>query len=125
MNKFCNETGVGLIPWSPLNSGSLSKPQGVETARSQMVAAIGGGSTEADGAIRKRVQEIAEKKGWKMSQVALVWLRGKGCVPIVGLNNGSIERLDEACSLRGLELSEEEVKYLEEPYLPKAIIGHT
>lgn len=125
MNKFCKETGVGLIPWSPLNSGSLSKPLGTETARSQMATAMGGKSTEADDAIRKRVEEIAEKKGWKMSQVALIWLRGKGSVPIVGLNSGSIERLDEACSLRGLELSEEEVKYLEEPYVPKAIVGHT
>ncbi|CAG8980153.1 hypothetical protein HYALB_00007391 [Hymenoscyphus albidus] len=124
MNRFCKETGVGLIPWSPLNSGSLSKPRGVETGRSQAVAAMAGGATDADDAIRDRVQKVAEKKGWKMSQVALTWLRGKGCIPIVGLNNSSIERLDEACSLRGLELSEE-VKYLEEPYVAKAIIGHS
>ncbi|CAG8954326.1 hypothetical protein HYFRA_00005949 [Hymenoscyphus fraxineus] len=125
MNRFCKETGVGLIPWSPLNSGSLSKPRGDETGRSEAVAAMAGGATDADDAIRDRVQEIAEKKGWKMSQVALTWLRGKGCIPIVGLNNSSIERLDEACSLGGLELSEEEVKYLEELYVAKAIIGHS
>lgn len=81
MNKFCNETGVGLIPWSPLFSGFLAKPLGVESARTQMNLAMSGGLTEADETINERVQELAEKKGWKMSQVALAWIRGKGCIP--------------------------------------------
>ncbi|KAE8448473.1 hypothetical protein EG329_009354 [Mollisiaceae sp. DMI_Dod_QoI] len=125
MNKFCNETGVGVIPWGPLFSGLLAKPWGVETARSKMSAAMSGGTTDADETIIKRVQEVAEKKGCKMSQVAMAWLRGKGCIPIVGLNSPSIERLDEACALRGVHLSEEEMKYLEAPYVPKPIAGHS
>jgi aryl-alcohol dehydrogenase-like predicted oxidoreductase len=124
MNKFCNETGVGLIPWTPLASGLLSKPLGVETARSKMVAAMSGAPTEADQIINKRVQELADKKGWKMSQVALAWIRGKGCIPIVGLNSTSIERLDEACTVRDIKLTADEMKYLEEPYTPKAVAGH-
>jgi aryl-alcohol dehydrogenase-like predicted oxidoreductase len=124
MNKFCNETGVGLIPWSPLASGFLSKPLGVETARSKMIAAFSGPLTEADQIIIKRVQELAEKKGLKMSQVALAWLRGKGCIPIVGLNSTNIERLDEACDIRDMKLTADEMKYLEEPYAPKAVAGH-
>ena len=124
MNKFCNETGVGLIPWGPLFNGLLAKPLEVESARSKLVIAMSGGLTEADKTINKRVQEVAERKGWKMAQVALAWIRGKGCIPIVGLNNTSIERLDEACAVRDMRLTSDEVKYLEEPYVPKSVVGH-
>jgi len=124
MNKFCNETGVGLIPWQPLAAGLLARPNGVETDRSKALAAMLGGPLGADKVIVDRVQELAEKKGWKMSQVALAWVRGKGCIPIVGLNSPSIDRLDEACAIRGLTLTADEVKYLEEPYIPKVVNGH-
>jgi len=124
MNKFCNETGVGLIPWGPLFSGLLAKPLGVETARSKMSIAMSGGLTEADAIINKRVQEVAERKGWKMSQVALAWIRGKGCIPIVGLNSPSLERLDEACAGRDMRLTADEMEYLEESYVPKPVAGH-
>jgi len=124
MNKFCNETGVGLIPWGPLFSGLLAKPWGVESARSKISVAMSGGVTEADEIINKRVQEVAERKGWKMSQVALAWIRGKGCIPIVGLTSTSIERLDEACAVRDMRLTADEMEYLEEPYAPKPVAGH-
>lgn len=124
MNKFCNETGVGLIPWGPLFSGFLAKPLGVESAKSRLSVAMSGGLTEADKVINKRVQELAERKGWKMSQVALAWIRGRGCIPIVGLNNASIERLEEVCAVRGMRLTADEMKYLEEPYVPKDVLGH-
>ncbi|KAI4179026.1 MAG: hypothetical protein L6R41_008078 [Letrouitia leprolyta] len=124
MNKFCKETGVGLIPWGPLSSGLLAKPLGVESARSKMVVAMSGGTTEADELINKRVQEVAAKKGWKMSQVALAWIREKGCIPIVGLTSTNVQRLDEACAIRGMRLSADEMKYLEEPYVPKVVMGH-
>lgn len=69
-----------------------------------------------------RVQELAEKKGWKMSQVALAWLNKRISSPIIGFN--SVERIDEACDVRGKKLTEEEEKYLDELYEPKAIYGH-
>jgi len=120
MIRFCNDTGVGLIPYSPIAGGKLARPAGYdESTRSQMK---GPQMTEADLEIVKRVEEIAEKKGWKMSQVALAWLRSKGAVPINGFN--SEERLDEACEVRGKTLDSEEVKSLEEPYVPKAVVGH-
>ena len=124
MNKFCNETGVGLIPWGPMSSGLLAKPWGVESARSKVTVAMRGVLTEADEVIIKRVQEVAERKGWKMSQVALAWIRGKGCIPIVGLTSTSIQRLDEACAVRDMRLTADEMKYLEEPYAPKPVTGH-
>ncbi|KAL8752370.1 MAG: hypothetical protein Q9199_005787 [Rusavskia elegans] len=124
MNKFCNETGVGIIPWGPLFGGLLAKPWGEESTRSKMSVAMSGGLTEADEGINKRVQEVAEKRGWKMSQVALAWVRGKGCVPVMGLTSANVQRLEEACAIKDMRLTEEETKYLEELYVPKQVAGH-
>lgn len=125
MNKFCHETGVGLIPWAPLFRGHLARPLGASTARSTTKTGniMSRELTDEDETIIRRVQELADKKGWKMSQVALVWIIQKGTIPIVGFSN--IGRIDEACEVRGKSLTEEEMKYLEEPYKPKEIIGHS
>lgn len=77
---------------------------------------------DADSTIIKRVMELAEKKGWKMSQVALVWIIQKKTIPIVGFSN--LSRLDEAVDVKGKSLTDDEMKYLEEPYVSKAIVGH-
>lgn len=122
MNKFCQETGVGLIPWAPLYRGNLARPLNTETTRSKNSNTMFGDVKGADIDIIKRVQEIAEKKGWKMSHVALAWIIQKGTIPIVGFSN--LARLDEAVEVRGKTLTEEEAKYLEEPYQPKNITGH-
>ncbi|KAL1962665.1 hypothetical protein VTN77DRAFT_9299 [Rasamsonia byssochlamydoides] len=122
MNRYCRETGVGLIPWGPLYSGVLARPldqQGQTTRSATQPKEL----TEADKEIVRRVQEVADKKGWKMSQVALVWIIQKGTVPIVGFSN--LSRLEEAVDVRGKTLTEEEVQYLEEPYVPKNVQGHS
>lgn len=72
--------------------------------------------------IIQRVQEIAEKKGWTMSQVALTWLNKRVTSPVMGAS--SVERMAEVLEIRGHVLSEEEEKYLEEPYRGHAIMGH-
>ncbi len=72
--------------------------------------------------IIKRVQEIAEKRGWPMSHVALAWINKRITSPIIGFS--SIERMQEAIEIRGKTLTEEETKYLEELYEPKTIVGH-
>jgi aryl-alcohol dehydrogenase-like predicted oxidoreductase len=66
---------------------------------------------------------LAEKKGWKMSQVALAWINKRIASPIIGFS--SVERMDEALDVRGKTLTEEEEKYLEELYVPKNIVGHS
>jgi aryl-alcohol dehydrogenase-like predicted oxidoreductase len=66
---------------------------------------------------------LAEKKGWKMSQVALAWINKRISSPIIGFS--SADRIDEATDVRGKTLTEDEEKYLEELYQPKAISGHT
>ena len=80
------------------------------------------GVGEPDETIIDRVQELAEKKKWKMSQVALAWINKRITSPIIGFS--SVERIEEAIGARGKTLSEEEEKYLEELYMPKVIQGH-
>lgn len=123
MNRFCKDTGVGIIPWSPMNGGKLARPLGsANSIRSKTPGPMTTALTPADEEIIRRVEKIAADKGWTMSQVALTWVYGKGAIPIVGFN--SVDRVDDTCGLRGKTLTEEEVKYLEEPYVPKNIIGH-
>jgi aryl-alcohol dehydrogenase-like predicted oxidoreductase len=122
MNRYCAETGVGLIPWSPLYQGYLARPLSASgsTERSK-------GRTDelsdADKTIIGRVEELANKKGWKMSHVAMAWSIQKGDIPIIGISK--IERIDEALDVRGKSLTEEEMRYLEEAYRPKDIMGHS
>lgn len=125
MNAFCNATGVGLIPWAPLSRGHLARPLEAfgSTTRSEGEKKSGAEQSEADREIVKRVQEVAEKKGWKMSHVALAWINKRVSAPIIGFS--SVERMDEALEACGKELSKEEEEYLEEPYKPKAIVGHS
>jgi aryl-alcohol dehydrogenase-like predicted oxidoreductase len=128
MNKYCNLTGVGLIPWAPLCRGILARPpasgsdseQKTERAKKDTQEL---GHTEADKKTVERVKEIADKKGWKMSQVALAWSNKRCSSPIIGFS--SVARIDEALDARGKELTEEEEKYLEELYEPRAVVGHS
>ena len=125
MNKFCHETGVGLIPWAPLYRGHLARPLATaETERAKATKShpMFSDMIGSDADIIKRVQELAEKKGWKMSQVALAWIIQKDTVPIVGFSN--LGRLEEACEVRGKTLTDDEMRYLEELYVPKRIVGH-
>ncbi|RMZ77544.1 hypothetical protein DV737_g4358, partial [Chaetothyriales sp. CBS 132003] len=128
MIPYCHKTGVGIIPWAPLYRGLLARPLGTDaTTREEDLAKSAPellpGARDVDVAIIKRVEEIAAKHGWKMSQVALAWIIQKGTVPIVGFS--SLARLDEAAAVRGKELTAEEIKYLEEPYQPRAVVGHS
>ena len=122
MNKFCLDTGVGLIPWGPLSQGDLARPHHAagSTTRSEGKPAL----PEADVKIIGKVEELAKKKGWNMSHVALAWLDYKGISsPIIGFSK--VERIDEALEMRGKTLTEEEVKTLEEEYIPKNVKGHS
>ncbi|KAI1739789.1 Aldo/keto reductase [Xylaria scruposa] len=117
MNRFCKMTGVGLIPWAPLAQGRLARPPSSSTS-SRGVPEVSG----LDLVIANRVQEIAERRGWAMSQVALAWLINRVASPIVGVSGTA--RLDEVMAVRGKKLTEEEENYLEEMYLPKEVSGH-
>lgn len=125
MIPYCHDTGIGLIPWSPLARGPLARPWGSrntvrENTDNALKMMVRSRETEADQAIVDRVEEVARKKGISMAQVAIAWSLSKTNVnPIVGLNKK--ERIDEVVDSIKVALTEDEVKYLEEPYVPKVI----
>ena len=82
-------------------------------------------SSEASGAIIDRVEELAKKKKITMAQLSLAWLLAKDSVsaPIVGSTKP--EKLQDLIGALDVKLSKEEIKYLEEPYVPQAIQGHS
>ncbi|KAJ5280876.1 Aldo/keto reductase [Penicillium angulare] len=124
MIPYCLDSGVSLIPWSPMARGVLTRPwNSRSTVREGSDATLKGivrnRETEADKAIIERVEELAGKKGVSMAQIALAWsLSHPSESPIVGLS--SIKRIDEAVASLQVKLTPEEIKYLEEPYVPKA-----
>jgi aryl-alcohol dehydrogenase-like predicted oxidoreductase len=120
---YCKKTGVGLIPWGPVAAGALTRPvsQLNETARGKGNK-TGFGHSEADRTIISRVEEIANKRGVAMAVVATAWAISKGTIPIIGFSK--VERIDEAIASLEFKLTEEETEYIEEPYVPRAVIGH-
>ncbi|KAM5543817.1 hypothetical protein V8D89_002434 [Ganoderma adspersum] len=115
MIAYANYRGIGVIGYGPLMEGHLARPVGTETARSKSIAGtfFEKPRRESDKKIIQRVEELAKKRQWKMSQVALAWVAAKITAPIVGAN--STERVAESI-ITGKTLSAEDIKYLEEPY---------
>lgn len=126
MIPICKEQNVTLMPYSPLASGRLARKQWkTDTLRSQTdkTAVSKYDSTEKqDKIIAQRVAELAQKKGVAMSQIALAWLWAKGAgAPIIGANK--TKYIDEAVGALNVKLSESEIAYLEEAYIPHKIVG--
>ena len=86
MIPYCKAHGIGLIPWSPLHQGDLAKPLSESSSRRAYTKGtiLDFGISDIDKAIISRVEEVAKKKGWKMSDVALAWIDAKVTSPIVG-----------------------------------------
>ena len=111
------------MQWAPLDRGHLARPYEEYGKSERSKEDPKDGLSEVDVKTIQRVQELAEKKGWKMSQVALAWVNKRISSPIIGFS--SVKRIDEACEARGKRLTDEEEKYLEELYQPKTIQGHS
>ncbi len=123
------DQGIGIIPWSPLARGFLagnrSKEDRGETVRAKTDEfAHKLYYQDSDFEIVHRVVELAQKRSVKPTQIALAWLLHQPGVtaPIIGASK--IEHLKEAVEAVDLKLSDEERKYLEEPYTPHTILGH-
>lgn len=126
MDRFCEDSGVGTTPYSPLASGRLVKTKDEHSLRldtDKTQEGKYGKMMEADQVIIDRVAEIAEKKGVKKAQIALAWLWTKKPVvaPIVGATK--LSHIDDALGALEVKLSDEEIKYLEEAYIPHPIMG--
>jgi aryl-alcohol dehydrogenase-like predicted oxidoreductase len=81
MNPYCKVTGVGLIPWAPLCCGILARSPASEKTERSAKDKSQIGYSDVDQKIVKRVKEIADKRGWKMSHVALAWINKRGRQP--------------------------------------------
>lgn len=127
MIPYCQHTGVGLIPWSPLARGVLCRPWTSrnttrETTDLRIKALFRTKENQVDKVIVDRVEEVAKKHGVSMACVATAWSIGKGDIPIIGM--GSKERIEEAVANSKFRLSDEDVEYLEEAYMPKPVTGY-
>ncbi|KAL4791479.1 Aldo/keto reductase [Aspergillus venezuelensis] len=119
MMPLLKHLGVGSTPWSPMAKGHLTRPlsKAYETnSDAYHDEAILGVEWEKE--INHRVAEIAEQRELPMANIALAWVLHKDCVaaPIVGISK--IERFEDTIAALDVELTEEEIKYLEEPYQP-------
>ncbi|KAF6809679.1 aldo keto reductase [Colletotrichum sojae] len=128
MIRYCNDTGVGLIPWSPFANGCLTRlpsaTDRVASKREQFESKFGAsmGRSETDVRIIMRVAEVADDKGWPMSHVSLAWINNRTCSPIVGFT--ALEKIESTLDGVGKTLTEREEDYLEALYEPKAVYGH-
>jgi len=125
----CVDQGVAVLPWSPLARGLLA---GTRTREGEQLTTRARTDSfghslyrpEIDFAVVDRVIEVAEGRGVPPAQVALAWLWHKPGVtaPIVGATK--VEHLEDAIAAEQLALSDEEIRRVEEPYVPHAISGH-
>jgi aryl-alcohol dehydrogenase-like predicted oxidoreductase len=127
MLKLCLDQGVGVIPWSPLARGKLARSWEAEaTTRSESdgyAKNLYTKTAEADKLVVERLAKVAGERGVPMAQVALAWLLTKPAItaPIVGATK--LHHLEDAVAAVGLKLTAEEVKALEEPYVPHPVLG--
>lgn len=126
MLPLCREEKIGVIPYSPLASGRLTREPEETTYRSEtddIQKSKYDATANADRWIVERVANIAEKHGVPRVQIALAWLLQKAPVtaPIIGATKMS--HLKEAVAALTVKLTTEEVAFLEEPYVPHSIVG--
>ncbi len=129
MNPLCRDQGVALIPWSPLARGFLAgnrtRDKKGDTTRAQDDPfAFEMYYQDCDFQIVERVVELAHKRGVKPTQIALAWMLHKPEItaPIIGASKP--HHLPEAVAALDIKLSAEEIKFLEELYQPRPILGH-
>ena len=126
MLPLCREEKIGVIPYSPLASGRLTRDQGEKTHRAetdQVQKRKYDAMADADQVIIDRVAELALKHGVPRAHIALAWLLQKQPVtaPIVGATKSS--HLEDAVAALSLRLTFEEIAHVEEPYVPHRVVG--
>jgi 1-deoxyxylulose-5-phosphate synthase len=123
MLPLCADQGIGVIPWSPLARGRLTRPWDASTARTETDEFGKTLYQDEDQAVVARVIEVAAKRDLAPAQVALAWVLGNPVVtsPIVGVTKPS--QLDDAIAAVDVRLEDAEAAYLEEPYVPHPVAG--
>jgi aryl-alcohol dehydrogenase-like predicted oxidoreductase len=127
MLGLCASEKIGVLPWSPLARGRLTRPwQGEQTKRfetDRFAKSMYDRTEDADRRVIDRLGELAEKRGVPRAQLALAWLMSKPGVtsPIVGATKP--HHLQDAAAALSLCLTPEEIALLEEPYMPHPVLG--
>jgi aryl-alcohol dehydrogenase-like predicted oxidoreductase len=139
MIPLCKDQNIGVIPYNPVAAGLLSgrytKDGRIEIGRNDLIRLqpdyrIAGMYRKPyvdppeNSEIVRRVMEVAQDKGVKAAQVALAWLYQMGATaPIIGTSKP--EHVQEAVESMDISISDKEIAYMEEPYVPKSVVGHT
>lgn len=124
MAKLCAEDNIAMTPYSALAGGRLSKHPGETSKRLQEddYARLKYDSTaEQDEIIIRRVAKLADRRGVTMTEISLAWLLTKVTAPVVGATKR--HHVEGAASAVDLALTEEEISWLEEAYVPHRLVG--
>ncbi len=124
MLPFCADQGVGVLPWSPLARGRLTRDWDAGSARAETDEFGKTLYRDEDREIVEKVAEVADRRRLPRAQVALAWLLAQDAVtsPIVGVTKP--QHLDDAVAAVDVELAEVDLEALGERYVPHAIAGH-
>ena len=128
MMPLCADAGIGILPWSPLARGRLTRDWNTETTRTRTDTygnALYAATAESDRRVVAEVAAVAAARGVPKAQVALAWVARKAVVtaPIVGASKP--QHLDDAVAALALNLTPEEIAQLEAPYIPRVVAGHS
>jgi 1-deoxyxylulose-5-phosphate synthase len=126
MLPLCEAEGVGVIPWSPLARGRLTRDWEETTDRSRtdkFGSTLYQQTADADRKVVEAVAAVAAERGVPRAQIALAWVLAKPVVsaPIVGASKPG--HLEDAVAALEIVLSDEEIRRLEEPYVPHGVVG--
>lgn len=126
MIPLCSEEGIAVTPYSPLASGRVARPWSATTTRLEtdpIARSKYDATADADKMIVERVVEIAQQHDVPMAHIALAWLLQKDAVvaPVIGATR--LLHLESAVAAIKVQLTVEDVAYLEEPYVPHPIVG--
>jgi len=130
MIPLCRDQGIGLIPWSPLARGFLAGNRTRDKSAGTLRAKTDDFAHQMyyqdnDFDVLDRAAELAERHGVKSAQIALAWILHKPGItaPIIGASK--MGHLEEAITAIDIDFSDEEIAYLEEPYQPHPVLGHS
>ena len=124
MARLCAEDHIAMTPYSALAGGRLSKRPGETSKRLEEDSYAKGkydATAEQDGKIIRRVEELADRRGVSMTEISLAWLLTKAAAPVVGATKP--HHIEGAAKAAELDLTAEELAYLEEPYVPHSLVG--
>lgn len=123
---LCRDRKMAVVPWSPLAGGRCAHPWGTVTERNKIDAvspAVWDATNDVDKVVVDNLEKVAKEHGRTMAQESLAWMLSKPEItaPIVGFT--SVQHVEEAVTALDIQISEEEVKALEAPYVPHIKTG--